>query len=144
MEAGTVVVSKGEPRPALGRRLVGIEIDFGPLPLLKEDRGTSTDKSQRTDPAWIRGGGGLAPVARTTGPCCGAEAVFPAPEIPGEFEQRERARRGSKIFLTFLFSLEAGGAPFRHPVSNRSLSPRGAKLAKAPGSWRGSSMVLVF
>lgn len=58
MEAGTVVVSKGEPRPALGRRLVGIEIDFDPLPLLKEDRGTSTDKSQRTDPAWIRGGGG--------------------------------------------------------------------------------------
>lgn len=57
MEAGTVVVSKGEPRPALGCRLVGIEIDFGPLPLLKEDRGTSTDKSQRTDPAWIREGG---------------------------------------------------------------------------------------
>lgn len=76
MEAGTVVVSKGEPRPALGPRLVGIEIDFGPLPLLKEDRGTSTDKSQRTDPAWIRGGGGLAPVARTTGPCVERRLCF--------------------------------------------------------------------
>lgn len=71
--------------------------------------------------------------------------MFPAPEIPGEFEQRERARRGSKIFLTFLFSLEAGGAPFRHPVSNRSLSPRGAELAKTPGSWiLGSSIVRIL
>lgn len=51
---------------------------------------------------------GLAPVARArpTGPCCGAEAVLPAPGIPGEFEQRERVRRESKIFLTFLSSLE--------------------------------------
>ena len=47
MEAETVPLSKREPRTASERRLVGIEIDFGRLPLLKEDRGTRTDKSHR-------------------------------------------------------------------------------------------------
>lgn len=51
--------------------------------------------------------------------------MLPAPGIPGEFEQRERVRRESKIFLTFLSSLEGPGASFRrrinfHPLAEQS------------------------
>lgn len=78
--------------------LVGIEIDFGPLPLLKEESGrTSADKSQGPIPSVDK-----APVVGQPAPLV-ERRPFPAPRIPGEFEQRERERE-PKIFFFPLFS----------------------------------------
>lgn len=97
MEAGTVVVSKGEPRPPRRNwnwfRSTSIT-QRGPG---NKHRQKSEDRSCLDKREGGRGPG-LHPWPGQPAPVAERRLCFQPPEIPGEFEQRERVRRGVEDF----------------------------------------------
>ena len=117
MEAGTVVVSKGEPRPPRRNwnwfRSTSIT-QRGPG---NKHRQKSEDRSCLDKREGGRGPG-LHPWPGQPAPVAERRLCFQPPEIPGEFEQRERVRRGVEDFSDLSLPYSSKGRPSvtRRPI----------------------------